>query len=114
MNSENMSIFVFLGVFWVILFTYCQALDPIIAEFCNENVTPHYLRNLDLALEPSNPVIISKGGKIKIHLGFDILRKYPPEGFSNVTVELELVHIRNELPNIEIPCIKLTINGVSI
>ena len=106
-----MSIFVIVGVFSVLLSTYCQALDPIIAEICNENFTPHYLRNLDLALEPSNPVNISKGEKIKIHLGFDILKKYPPESFSNVTVQLELFHIRDETP---IPCINVTINEVSI
>ena len=102
----------FLEFFWVILFTYCQALDPIIAEFCNENVTPHYLRNLDLALEPSNPVIISKGKEIKMRWGFDLLKKYPPESFSNVTLELELVHIRDKFPKIEIPI--PCINVVSI
>ena len=106
-----MSIFVTVGVFWVVLSSYCQALDPIKAEFCNENVTPHYLRHLDLALEPSNPVNISKGEKIKIHFGFDILKKYPPESFSTVTFQLELFHIRDETP---IPCINVTINEVSI
>ena len=110
-----MSIFVIVGVFLVLLSTYCQALDPIVAEFCNENVTPHYLRHLDLALEPSNPVIIAKGEEIKIHLGFDILKKYPSESFSNVTVQLELFHISDEFPEIEIPipCINITINQVS-
>ena len=107
-----MTIFVIAGVFWIVLSTYCQALDPIIAEFCNENVTPHYLRNLDLALEPSNPVIISKGKEIKMRWGFDLLKKYPPESFSNVTLELELVHIRDKFPKIEIPI--PCINVVSI
>ena len=66
---------------------------PIETKFCNENVTNHYLRHLDFAISCDsgncNKIVIKYGEDLFLHLGFDVMKKFPPGEFSSVTATLE-------------------------
>ena len=65
---------------------------PIETEFCNENVTNHYIRHLDFAIgceSCNNTILIKNDTNLFLHLGFDFMKKFPPGEFSNVTATLQ-------------------------
>ena len=67
---------------------------PIETGFCNQNVTNHYIRHLDFAIgceSCNNTIVIKQDELLVLHLGFDIMKKFPPGDFSNVTAKLEFL-----------------------
>ena len=96
MNYEVRRDFYCVSIVCIISFSMCQSLEPIETKFCNENVTNHYIHNLELAIEP-NPILIKRGEHVTIHLGFDLMKTFPPDPpFSNVVVETELFKYHEE------------------
>ena len=98
-----MSIFASFVFLCFVQSTICKTIDQIEPKFCNEDFTNHYIRNLDLGFELTDgSILIKEGEVVGIRFGIDLMKRYPPEEFSKVTLELKLTHL-----GIPIPCVNV-------
>merc|ERR1712126_27062 len=92
---QRMKAFLFLIIFCTVKSIILEQIFwyPIETKFCNENVTNHYLRHLDFAISCDSvncdTIVIKYGEDLFLHLGFDVMKKFPPGEFSSVTATLE-------------------------
>ena len=102
--------------FFVLPSVFCQNLQsidsnltPIEARFCNEHVTKHYIRNLDLGIGPQ-PALVKKGEHVHVRFGVDLMKRYPPGPFTNVTIKMELSHLGMKIPCFHIDIVSRFLN----